>query len=73
MATVIATRPPVTHRASFFARLLDRCIRLLPYVALPGYYPASHAYHFRPGEQAGAAGAAPRRKIIRLPASPFHR
>ncbi len=68
MATAIAARRPASQHTTLLARLLDRCARLLPYMALPGYYPLSHAYHFRPKSE-----SVPRKKITRLPAAPFHR
>jgi hypothetical protein len=66
MATVVESRPAIHRRPGFFTRLLDRCIQLLPYMALPGYYPFSHVYHFRRGEQA-------HKQKIRLPPTTLHR
>lgn len=72
MSTVVTARPSAVRRASFLSRLLDRCVQLLPYLALPGYYPASHAYHFRADRQASPP-AARGKKAIRLPSTAFHR
>ncbi len=73
MSTVTAIQPTEPRAAGFFSRLLSRCVRLLPYVSLPGYYPLSHAYHFPARQQAAWPVHAPRTKTIRLAAAPFHR
>lgn len=73
MTTVAAERPSTPHRTSFFTRLLNLCVRLLPYMSLPGYYPGSHAYHFRTPEQGISPVSRPQKKIAHLPAAPFHR
>ena len=73
MATTAASKSSRRPRAKsrpanqgLLTRILNRCIELLPYLALPGYYPASHAYHFR-------AGSGEKKMQPRLPSAPFHR
>ncbi len=73
MSTATAVQPTERRAAGLFSRLLSRFGRLLSYIALPGYYPLSHAYHFPPRQQAASPVHAPRTKTVRLPAAPFHR
>ncbi len=61
MAAVTGPRAAASHPAGFFSRLLGRWLRLVRYLTLPGYHPASHAYHFRAREQAASLPRPPRR------------